>query len=560
MSEYVSPVKGILLGFEVGTGKPVYLRLHHLVITGMTALSGKTTTLEALIYRSGLKAIAFITKRGEVGFQEYHEIPAYFKERSDWQYVESLIEATLRENQRFNRSWIIRACRGTKVLKDVLQNLEQLKAKARKGSLAESVYINLAEYLKLVIPQIKKFSFSDQITLQDGINVMDLSEMTLEMRSLVIRSVMEYGLEKLSNTIIIVPEAWEFLPQFRSTPVKFFAESFIRKGAAVGNYLWVDSQDIAGIDKTPLRQCDNWILGRQKDVREVRRTREEIFKNTPTEHEIMTLSRGHFYACIGNEVHLVYVQPSWLGEEAARDVALGKVSVETVYKGFLESRKESDEDLKWKEKFEKLEKDFSKLKETLITTKTDLENARIELAKKVPPEEIELLRKRITQLEHEKAKLTKSLNNANAVLEKIQDDLELLDELRMVFGKLAPTMEPKIVEIPAGAKTTLDLEHREMVVNVSHRERPVKLTTETQQGQIMYVALHDVPEARSREQGFTEAQISKALKERGWNIPHSSLAPTLGSTLAKQGLLIKVPKTRPQKYRLPSKVKINVED
>jgi len=46
----------ILLGFEVGSGESVFLPLHHLAIFGMTQLSGKTTTLEALISRSDLKA------------------------------------------------------------------------------------------------------------------------------------------------------------------------------------------------------------------------------------------------------------------------------------------------------------------------------------------------------------------------------------------------------------------------------------------------------------------------------------------------------------------------
>lgn len=61
----------ILLGFEVGTGKEVQMRLHHTVVTGMTQLSGKTTTLEAIISRSGKRAIAFKAKRGEEGFNAY---------------------------------------------------------------------------------------------------------------------------------------------------------------------------------------------------------------------------------------------------------------------------------------------------------------------------------------------------------------------------------------------------------------------------------------------------------------------------------------------------------
>ena len=45
----------ILLGFEEKTGKPFYMKLAHTVVTGMTQISGKTTTLEAIIFRSGFE-------------------------------------------------------------------------------------------------------------------------------------------------------------------------------------------------------------------------------------------------------------------------------------------------------------------------------------------------------------------------------------------------------------------------------------------------------------------------------------------------------------------------
>ncbi|MDD4986662.1 MAG: hypothetical protein PHQ43_12955, partial [Dehalococcoidales bacterium] len=91
----------ILLGFEVGTGLPVYIPLHHLAIFGMTQLSGKTTTLEALITRSGLKAIAFITKRGEAGFTNCHLVTPYYKPRADWQFVEGLVNVALGEKVKY---------------------------------------------------------------------------------------------------------------------------------------------------------------------------------------------------------------------------------------------------------------------------------------------------------------------------------------------------------------------------------------------------------------------------------------------------------------------------
>lgn len=321
--------KKILLGFEVGTGDTVYMPLHHTVITGMSQLSGKTTALEAIIYRSGLKAIAFKTKRGEAGFSAYHEVQPFFVEQSDWRYVTSILEATLRERMKFERSWIMKATKGTRNLKEVLENVKTSREKARKDSITESVYITLEAYLGDIIPQIERFSFSKELHLEDGINVMDLSAMSLEMRSLVIRSVMDHVIDRMSNVVVVIPEAWEYIPQGRMTPVKLFAETFIRKGAAVGNYLFVDSQDLAGIDKTPLRQCDNWIMGRQKETHEIERFREVVGKNI-SEEEIKLLPIGHFIAYLGNEKKKVYVLPARIPEEVGRDVALGKITVQEV--------------------------------------------------------------------------------------------------------------------------------------------------------------------------------------------------------------------------------------
>ena len=92
---------GILLGFEVGSGESVHVPLHHLAIFGMTQLSGKTTALEALISRSGLKAIAFKTKRGEGGFTKFNLVTPYYKPRADWQFVEGLVNVALGEKVKF---------------------------------------------------------------------------------------------------------------------------------------------------------------------------------------------------------------------------------------------------------------------------------------------------------------------------------------------------------------------------------------------------------------------------------------------------------------------------
>jgi hypothetical protein len=113
----------IHLGFEVGTGAAVALPLAHMVVTGQTQLSGKTTTLEALIDRSDLRAIAFVTKRFEGAFSGGNRLDPYFRERTDWVFVASLLEATMSERMRRERPWIVKAVKGAHSLADVHRNV-----------------------------------------------------------------------------------------------------------------------------------------------------------------------------------------------------------------------------------------------------------------------------------------------------------------------------------------------------------------------------------------------------------------------------------------------------
>ena len=335
----------ILLGFEVGTGLPVHIPLHHLAIFGMTQLSGKTTTLEALITRSRLKAIAFITKRGEAGFTRCHSVPPYYKPRADWQFVEGLVNVALGEKVKYEpgmRWAIMQVCKGRQDLREV-QHAAQKMAKETKKDFLKSVFEKLAAYLEIVVPELEKWVFADRLVLTEGVNVMDLSNMRLETQHLVIASTIEYIFQNLDHVVAIVPEAWETLPQSRMTPVKWVAQQFIRKGAAIGNYMFLDSQDIGGIDKTPLRQCDNWLMGRMKEAHEVERILKQLLGVKVKAEEIQTLSIGNFYAAIGNQVKKVYVLPSGVPEEVGIKAAMGAITPESVRDEYL--KKEAPQEI-----------------------------------------------------------------------------------------------------------------------------------------------------------------------------------------------------------------------
>jgi len=317
----------IPLGFEVGTAAPVAIPRMHLCICGQTQQAGKTTALEGLITRSGLRALTFITKRGESSFAGGRRIGPYFRERADWQFVASILEASRHEKLKFERAWIIRASRGARTLADVHANVRRALHTAK--GLSGDVYLTLDAYLADVVPQIGRVKWASSLELTAGVNVVDLAALSVEMQHLVIRSALEWILEREHDTVVVIPEAWAFIPQGRGTPVKLAAEAYVRQGAALGNLLWLDSQDIGGIDKTILRSVGTWILGVQREANEIKRTLSNIPASVkkPSAAALATLELGQFFACWGNHTIRTFARPAWMAEELARQVATGAIDV-----------------------------------------------------------------------------------------------------------------------------------------------------------------------------------------------------------------------------------------
>jgi len=348
----------IHLGYVVGTGEPVEIPLRHTAVTGQTQESGKTTTLEGLISRSGLQAVAYVTKRGESSFHVMHPIAPYFQERADWEFVQSLLEAATNTKQDFKQSWIMRASEGAKTLGDVRANIQRflhgVKAPAtvttqkRKRVVAEKkdvwlqkparglnadVYYVLDKYLDNIMPQLAEMPYTTELELTDGLNVMDLRDYEFPLQALVIRSVTDFIRERLEDTINIVPEAWKFAPKQRGSPVRLAAEEYVREAAAMKNFLWIDSQDLAGVADVLMRQVGVWLFGVQRAKHEIERALDHMPEGLPARRprpaDIATLQKGQFYVCFGREMYKVYVQPAWMTAAHAEAIARGEEEVDS---------------------------------------------------------------------------------------------------------------------------------------------------------------------------------------------------------------------------------------
>lgn len=508
----------ILLGYEIGTGDPVHIAPQHMVTLGMTQLSGKTTTNQAIIVRSGAKAVAFITKRGESGFIDFNLMRPYYKSQQGWQYVESLIDVALGEKVKYEprmRYAIMKVSRGMKDLRDVREKAVKYLQEAKK-EWDKEVYSKLIAYLDLVLPELEAIDFADKVELKDGINVMNLVDMKLETQQLIIASTLQYIYQHLSDVIVIIPEAWEHLPQSRRTPVKFVAEQFIRKGASVRNYLWLDSQDIGGIDKTPLRQVSTWIMGRMMEAHEVERILKQLLGFKIPAHEIQTLPLGHFYVTVGNKIQKVYVLPSGISEEIGIEVAKGIRTPQSVKKMLDEKRREirEDDDLVWKEKYDEEHRIRKEFEKTLGEYSEDLKKLQGKI------KELEQGGQDTKLLETRVKTLTDQCRQA-------EEDLKVFDDFRNVMRRMFPQQNQ-----PSSSQT-IQLQSTKTIVDVPAITKTATINDANIQGKILTVA----------KKGFLDnwrklGEIVKAIKDESWNASSQQVNNGL-TDLVKQQLIAK---------------------
>lgn len=323
----------VRIGFEVGSGDPVEIPLAHTFVTGQTQLSGKTTTLRALVERSGQRALGFITKRGEA--LEGRSIPPFLPREGEqpihWRQVETLMASALgQRNLKRERFQILNVARGARSLEQVQANARRLQAEAKRGSDSAQIYELLAEYLDLILPGMRELGAVDTLDLRTGLSVMDLSTVGPQLQAHVIGVTIARINHHESEVLTVLPEAWEFAPRGKSAPAKDEVMHMIRKGAAPGvrNFLLCDSQDIAGVETVVRQGCSVWLLGAQRELNELRRTVQMITAGIkrPKAEDVATLELGQFYVCWGRHAVKTYVQPPWLDDAVAESVARGEVS------------------------------------------------------------------------------------------------------------------------------------------------------------------------------------------------------------------------------------------
>jgi len=339
----------IHLGYELGSGAPVYIPVGHMVIVGQTQRAGKTTALEACATRADSKTIAFLTKRGEGSFRFAREIPPYFEETVDWRSIKALCEALTEEKyDKFQRQCLRSVCRAgqsgrpggkmfaewaqPRTLEDVQRNVKTALSKATGQR--ELIFGEIQDDLAITIEELGKLKGKSRAPeLEPGLNVIDLERYEFHIQSLIVRSVIRWVHLHGKKTIVTMPEAWKFAPAARRSPVRDAAEEFIRQGAALENFLWIDSQNLSGISATLLSQIRVWLFGVQRLKAEIEKTLDAIPESMyprPTRAEIQTLGRGEFIVCFDEEMYRCYCWPAWMRSALhAEAIARGEETIDS---------------------------------------------------------------------------------------------------------------------------------------------------------------------------------------------------------------------------------------
>ena len=92
----------------------------------------------------------------------------------------------------------------------------------------------------------------------------------------------------------------------------------------LGNFLWIDSQDVVGIAPQIRKSIGVWILGRQSEPIEAERVVKHLPGDIakPKPGDIQQLRKGVFYVSWGERLRKCYVQPAWLDASTAQLVAM----------------------------------------------------------------------------------------------------------------------------------------------------------------------------------------------------------------------------------------------
>lgn len=443
----------VKLGYEVGTGKPVDVPVTHTVFSALTG-GGKTEAILRCIdeaVEAGYTVLAIDAKSKPRDFQDLgREIRPYISETTEPLLVLHMLESVAKVGLFSRFSTLLDACIDAKDLQEALDTLERIRDDKKRNPRKRDDAKILAYLMRRLVDQVREGNYAPDITLADGVNVMDVSNLPLGVQELVVDSVFRRLLEgKYARTVVVLEEAINFIPQAEQTQFETSARKFIREGRSAQLFLWVSGQALTEMDIAVRKQMRIWVLGPQMEEREAEKFRKQVPMRGVTAQEIQRLPTGHFIAAIRRseeeggrvETKRVYAQPTWLPDEVAIRIAEGHASLKDAMQ-FKRKRapKRQEQDMdeqerkKYQEQIDKLETDYERTKQRRAELERQVQDLRDKL------QQLEQIR--LSSLHAKAALSSETVSKTTA-----QVDVEVLAE------EVAAIVEPRILaKIPAGQR------------------------------------------------------------------------------------------------------------
>jgi len=563
-------------------GEPFCIPRYHTCITGATG-TGKTEAARKIVSTlrtqiPDLKVLIFDVKSTGRDWQGYgKDVPIYVETATDSRFLRDLIETQERRKIDWFFYELHIACQTTRTWEDVLQNLTRRYGKYKdRNQMKEEKLGTLIIYMEALISELSKGDITPNFDLSNPITVVPLNYREEAFKQLVVYSYLTaMKKQRVQKVLVVCDEMSSLAPSTSGTGCKRVIEQFLfKQGRAAELFGLAIDQEITGISPSVRRQCWNWILGMQTDTSAQERTAKVIPGHQITIDNIGTLGVGWWWAVVrtpsSTSIEKFYLIPEGADIDTGKRILSGEMRIETVMT-YLEHKRGKEITKDIREKIEEKREKHPELTRVFFG-EGEAEGVEIKVM-----EDDSMYKEKAEQLEKE-LKETKEkmedLKKSNAILleeAKVRGDatktLELLRTVfRTVIGgqgaphgyvdqeikKLREEIDKKIVGTPVlstPGKIQLNLEKVDMDVTVKHETKEVNMTTDTLEGKVMFIVV-----THFADKSFAEGELQPFIANYGWQIPHNSLAPLMGATLQKKGLLVK----SEGKYKLPTFVKVNV--
>jgi len=490
----------------------------HYAIVGQTQYSGKTTLIKRLATWAeeiGYKILIMDTKETVEDYAGFgREIPVVLRETTDSFVLIGLLESMFRRRLTPYYATLSRITEGAKGFQDIISRAKEMEAKTRSSWLRDACRV-LYDLLERLQAETSKVKTVPTLQLHEGINRMVINDFSLEAQQLIVKNAFEDALRRYKQRLILVlDEAFKFIPQGYSSPATRAVMQVITQGAKTGLYTWISTQFLAVTDKDPLKACAIKFLGTQDHTTEIKHTLDLIPEARArfSKDDIMRLKLGHWILVRKRppDVRVVYALPVGVPVHVGRKVAVGITTPEHVRDSYLKPKvSEVEEETVWKERYEELKRDFDK--KLVERLEESLRKQRAAIGK-----HMEMAKKRIDELEAENRRLHEDLNllkqQKDEEIDRLKKELKVFWELKEALAKILPI--PRI-QVPAGsepAPSEISVTTEQPMIKVKVERKPLKLTDKDLHGKIAIV----YAEGALDDGWFSVGDVVKAFQRHAW--------------------------------------------